>query len=223
MASRPIKAIEILACAAQERTPVKLHIGMDMLTVISSAQNTFFRGVSLTSLPTIFTANRWGEINPEWPSEPIERFIPGPGSGTFDFFVDAIFDGDADPLLAAANTAYIQDPEHIARSVGTNLNSIGFVGYAFYKKYHKTLRAVAIDLIKPTPLAAVRGEYVLARNLFIYSDVARIREKPQVKAFLTFLLQHVNEEIKKVGFFALPDEHLDNSKHTFLKAIGIEP
>ncbi len=223
MASRPIKAHETLACAAQGRTPVEFHIGTDMLTLVTSSEKAFFSGASMNDLQLLFTANQWGEVNPEWPNEPIRRFIPGPGSGTFDFFVDTIFDGDADAILAAANTEQNGDPNTIAQSVGNEINSLGIVGYAFYKKYQKTLRTVAIDLVKPSPTSAARGDYVLARNLFVYSDVALIRDKPQVRGFLTFLLNHVSQEIEKVGYFALPAEYLDESKRAFLEAMGIEP
>ena len=125
--------------------------------------------------------------------------------------------------MAAANTEMDRDPEIIAQSVGNGINSVGIVGYAFYKKYEQTLKTVAIDQVKPSPIAVARGDYVLTRKLIVYSDTALIRDKPQVKAFLTFLLNHVSQEIEKVGFFALPEETLDDSKYALLEAMGIEP
>ena len=43
------------------------------------------------------------------------------------------------------------------------------------------------------------GTYPLARPLFIYSDAAIMKEKPQVAAFINFFLTYVNEEIRDVG------------------------
>lgn len=223
LASRAIKGHETLACAAQGLTPVELVIGMDMLTIITNIENDFLEGVTRDQLKAIFTANRWVEVNKAWPDDPIERFIPGPETGSsFDFFVDTIFDGEADALLAAANTAKERDPGTIAQSVGSGRNRIGIVGYAFFQKYEKSLATVPIDGIKPSRTTAENGEYPLTRALFVYSDISRIRDSEQVRAFLSFLLNYVGEEIEKVGFFRPTKEVLDNSKRIFLDALGIE-
>ncbi|MBN1922979.1 MAG: hypothetical protein JW892_17155 [Anaerolineae bacterium] len=42
-------------------------------------------------------------MNPAWPSEPVLRFIPGTDSGTFDYFVEEVFDNDKTPLLSSQN------------------------------------------------------------------------------------------------------------------------
>lgn len=220
LASRPIKGHEMLACEDRGRTPVEFVIGVDMLTIVANIENDFFRGVNLADLKTVFTANRWSEVNEEWPDDPIERYVPEPGHGSFDFFVNAIFDGDADELLIAANTVKERDPESIAQSVGSGLNRIGVVGYAFYKKYEENLTTIAVDLVKPSRLAAERGDYPLTRALFVYSDSARIRDKEQVRAFLSFLLNYVSEEIEKVGYFKASQDILDNSKLVFFRCNG---
>lgn len=222
MASRPIKAHETLACATQGRTPVEFIIGTDMLTIVVNKGNAFVRSAFVTDLREIFTANRWNEVKPEWPGEPIARFIPSPGSGTLDFFIETIFDGKTNALLTAANTLQEREPDAIAQSVGRDINHIGILGYAFYKKYANSLKTVAIDKVRPSPRTAARGDYILTRNLYVYSDVALIRDKLQVKAFLTFLLNHVSEEIGEVGYIALPAEFLDDSKHALLEAMGVE-
>jgi ABC-type phosphate transport system substrate-binding protein len=35
-------------------------------------------------------AERWSDVRPDWPAEPIQRFSPGTDSGTFDYFVEAV-------------------------------------------------------------------------------------------------------------------------------------
>ena len=156
------------------------------------------------------------------PTIRLSRYVPEPGHGSFDFFVDAIFEGDADALLIAANTIKERDPDNIAQSVGSGLNRIGLVGYAFFQKYEESLSAVAIDEMTPSRMAAESGEYPLTRALFLYSDSSRIRENEQVRAFLSFLLNYVGEEIEKVGYFRPSREILDNSKLIFLDALGVE-
>jgi phosphate transport system permease protein len=44
------------------------------------------------------TAETWAEVNPEWPNEPIQRFIPGADSGTLDFFTETVFTGELQDL-----------------------------------------------------------------------------------------------------------------------------
>jgi len=222
LASRAIKGHETLACAARGLTPVELVIGMDMLTIITNIENDFLDGVTRDKLKAIFTANRWVDVNKAWPDDPIERYIPEPDMGSFDFFVDTIFGGEADALLVAANTAKERDPDTIAQSVGSGRNRLGIVGYAFFKKYEKSLATVAIDGINPSRTTAESGEYPLTRELFVYSDISRIRDSEPVRAFLSFLLNYVGEEIEKTGYFRPTKEVLDNSKRTFLDALGIE-
>lgn len=222
VASRPIKPHETLACITKGLTPVEFNIGTDILAVVTNVENDFFDGASRQDLQKIFTANRWDQIDEMWPDEPIHRFIPTPGRGSFDFFVDAVFDGDGDALLAAANTAKERNPESIAKSVSNDLSTIGVVSYAFYKKYEDSLKTIAIDEVEPSPTAVERGDYLLTRSLFVYSDSTLMREKHQVRAFLSFLLNYVGEEIEQIGYFPLSDPILDESKLAFLEALGIE-
>ena len=223
MASRPIKAYETLACATKGLTPVALTIGHDALTVVANLENNFIDDVTEKQLQTIFTVNQWSEVNDAWPQDAIQRFIPSPGSGTLNYFVDTIFNGEEDELLVAAQTAKERDPETIAQAVGNAVNGIGIIGYAFYKKSQHTLKPVSIKQVKPARETVENGDYLLTRDLLVYSDTALIRDKPQVRAFLTFLLNHVGQEIEQVGYFPLSIETLDNSKLELLGAMGIEP
>ena len=223
MASRPIKAHETLACATKGRSPVALTIGHDALTVVANLENGFIDDVTEEQLQTMFTVNRWSEVNDAWPQEAIQRFIPPPGSGTLNFFVDTVFNGEEEELLVAAQTAKERDPETIAQAVGNVINGIGLIGYAFYKKNQHTLKTVSIEQVNPSIETVKSGAYLLIRDLMIYSDLALIRDKPQVRAFLTFLLNHVSQEIEHLGYFPLSTGVLDDSKLELLTAMGIEP
>jgi phosphate transport system permease protein len=65
------------------------------MTVVVSQQNEFLTGVTREQLRQIFiVAERWSEVDPNWPDTPILRFIPGEDSGTLDFFVAQVF-GDS--------------------------------------------------------------------------------------------------------------------------------
>ena len=99
-ASRAIKDSEIESCNAIGRSPIEFRVGTDALAVVVSQENDFLTDVSLEELALIFgSATNWSDVNAEWPDEPIQRFIPGTDSGTFDYFTEVIF--EEDPEAAA--------------------------------------------------------------------------------------------------------------------------
>lgn len=98
-ASRPINRSEIEACEDKKRTPVEFQVGTDALAVVVSSDNTFLENVTKDELRQIFTnAETWSEVNPAWPNEPIERFMPGADSGTLDFFAETVFNRQLEEL-----------------------------------------------------------------------------------------------------------------------------
>jgi ABC-type phosphate transport system substrate-binding protein len=101
-ASRPIKAEERARCTASNRAVIPFPVAVDALAIVVSRDNTFLQEASIAELQQIFAyAGRWSDVNPAWPNEPIQRAIPGAQSGTFDYFVEAVIDGQALETLAA--------------------------------------------------------------------------------------------------------------------------
>ncbi len=219
MASRTIRAHEIEACEAIGLQPVELNVGLDALTVVANIHNQFVDDILEEDLQLIFSANRWSDVNETWPDRLIERIIPALGTGTFDFFVDLIFDGEAESILSAANTTMEKDHKFIAREVGMEVDSIGLVGHAYYKRHKASLRAVPIDGIIPSRETVESADYILTRPFLLYADAAVIRQKPQVRAFLAFLLNRIGAEIEKVGYFSTSAPMLNGSKALLLEVI----
>jgi phosphate transport system permease protein len=94
-ASRPMTPAEIAACRKAKRTPLEFRIGNDALAIVVSQKNSFLQNVTQAQLAQIFTsAERWSDVDPAWPNEPIVRFVPGEQSGTLDHFVDSVLDVD---------------------------------------------------------------------------------------------------------------------------------
>jgi phosphate transport system permease protein len=48
-------------------------------------------------------------VNPEWPDEGINRFIPGPDSGTMNFFIDEVYDVTLEELPKEALVGILQN------------------------------------------------------------------------------------------------------------------
>jgi len=219
-ASRGIKDEEKANCQAIGREPVEFRIGTDGLAVVVSKANTFLTNATKEDLGKIFTAEKWSDVNASWPAEPIQRFIPGTDSGTFDYFVEVVFAKDKTPLLNAPNTQLSEDDNVLVQGVEGGPYAIGFFGYAYYEENRDKLNVLSIEGVTPDAATVEGGTYPLARPLFLYSTAKIMQEKPQVASFINYYLTHVDEEISSVGYFPASTEALDASKQAWLDAMG---
>ena len=217
-ASRPIRDSEIDTCALINREPVEFRVGTDALAVVVSVDNDFAEDVTLEELAVLFsTAGTWSDVRADWPDERVLRFSPGTDSGTFDYFVEAIFDTAEEPLLAAANLQLSEDDNILVQGVQGSPYAIGYFGYAYFAENEDVLQALTVEGVTPTAESVDDGSYPLARPLFIYSDAAIMQTKPQVAAFINYYLTHVNEEVRDVGYFPA-GEALERAKQAWLDA-----
>ena len=222
-ASRPIKPTEVENCRKIGREPVEFRVGTDALAVVVSKTNDFVDTLTLEELALAFsTARTWKEVRAEWPEKPILRFSPGTDSGTFDFFVEHVFNKDETPLLNAANLNLSEDDNVLVQGVSGSPYGIGYFGFAYYLHNQDKLRAVPIEGVEPTAKTAESGTYPLARPLLIYSAPSIMQARPQVAAFINFYLTRVNEEIQDVGYFPASREALNQAKANWLKAMDME-
>ena len=98
-ASRPIRKPEVALCDKLGRDPIEFRVGTDALAIVVSQENDFLTAVTTEQLRQIFTtAETWSDVDPDWPDEPIQRFIPGADSGTLDFFAETVFDQELTDL-----------------------------------------------------------------------------------------------------------------------------
>ena len=217
-ASRPIKDSERESCAAIGRDPIEFRVGADALAVTVSAANDFVTDVTLAELAQIFsTAETWSDVRAEWPDAVIQRFIPGTDSGTFDYFVEEVFDEDEEPILSA-NPQLSEDDNVLVQGITGSPNAIGFFGYAYFVENKDTLNILSIEGIEANARTTDDGSYPLARPLFIYSDAGIMAEKSEVNAFINFYLTNVNDEVIDVGYFPASVAALDAAKIAFLEA-----
>lgn len=210
-ASRPIRQEEEDACAANNRKPLGFYIGVDALAVVVSAENTFADNLTMEQLAGIFTGQlaTWADVNPDWPAEPIQLFSPGTDSGTFDFFVEAVFDKDETPILNAPGIQLSEDDNVLVQGVLGSPYALGYFGYAYFQENSDTLRTLSLEGIAPTEESAESSTYPLSRPLYIYSDPGILAEKPQVAAFINYYLTHVESQLGteegQIGYFPVSD------------------
>jgi phosphate transport system substrate-binding protein len=219
-ASRAIKDSEVESCKAIGRTPIEFRVGTDALSVVVSKENTFATDATTEELALIFgTATNWSDVRPEWPAEPILRFIPGTDSGTFDYFVEHVYDSDETTILAAANTQLSEDDNVLVQGIEGSPYAIGFFGYAYYAENADKLNVLSVDGVAPSQATVDDNSYPLSRPLFLYSDASILKEKPQAAAFIYFFLTQVNNEIGDVGYFPANPNILDAGVSAWKEAI----
>jgi phosphate transport system substrate-binding protein len=218
-ASRPIKDSEVESCRAIGREPVEFRVGTDALAVVVSAENDFLSDLTMEQLAQVFsTAETWADVDPSWPAEPILRYIPGTDSGTFDYFVEAVFDEAQEPILGASNLELSEDDNVLVQGVLGSPYAVAFFGYAYYAENQDVLNILAINSVAASAENVDNATYPLARPLFIYSTAGIMQERPQVAAFINFYLSNVNEEVADVGYFPASDEALQRSVQKWLDA-----
>jgi phosphate transport system substrate-binding protein len=218
-ASRPINDSEVEACAAINRTPLEFRVGTDALAVVVNPDNDWASDLTLEQLALAFsTAETWADVDPSWPAEPIQRYSPGTDSGTFDYFVEVIFDEDEAPILDASNLQLSEDDNVLVQGVEGSPYAIGYFGYAYYQENRELLKILSIDGVVPSADTVDDNSYPLSRPLFIYSDASVMAEKPQVASFVNFFLSRVNEVIGEVGYFPASQEALSQAAQTWLES-----
>jgi phosphate transport system substrate-binding protein len=220
-ASRAIEEDEVAACAAIGRTPVEFRVGTDALAVVVNPANDFVTDLTLEHLALAFsTAETWADVDPSFPDEPIARYSPGTDSGTFDYFVEAVFDEDSAPILASTGTQFSEDDNVLVQGVEGDPYAIGYFGYAYYLANADLLKIISIEGVAPTAETAEDGSYPLSRPLYIYSDATVMQAKPQVADFINFYLTYVNEEITDVGYFPASEDALNVAREAWTTALG---
>ncbi|RRR72965.1 MAG: PstS family phosphate ABC transporter substrate-binding protein [Candidatus Viridilinea halotolerans] len=224
-ASRMINEEEISACRAQGREPVGFQVGIDALAVVVNPANRFVDALNYAQLAAIFSgqAQTWADLDPTFPAEPIAIYSPGVDSGTFDYFVEAILDGESSQLLDLPGALLSEDDLELVQGIEENANAIGYFGFAYYFAESERLRAVPIDggsgSVVPGADSVADGSYPLARPLFLYTSPNVLRDHPAAAAFLSYYLQHVDEVIAEVGYFPVSSAVTASSQQALVQAL----
>ncbi|HEX2258954.1 MAG TPA: substrate-binding domain-containing protein, partial [Actinomycetota bacterium] len=163
----------------------------------------------------------WKDVRPGYPDRPLTLFGPGTDSGTFDYFTDVI-NGEE----GASRTDYTpsEDDNVLVQGVEGDEGALAYFGYAYYKENTDKLNLVGVDsgegCVTPSDRTVQNGTYKpLSRPLFVYAKKASIG-RPEVRAFLGFYLDNVNDIVGDVGYTPLSGETLMGEREEFNEAAG---
>lgn len=214
--ARPMTESERATCQSQGIEPVSFEIGTDAVAIVVSRQNDFLNRVTLPMLADIFTQEKWSDINPNFPDEPIERFPIGPRA-SMDLVVNEVLEGNPSLLLNASNTTLYWYEQPMIQRLSNNQYGISFLSYPVLKEATNSVRSIVVEGMTPESVELANRNYPFERSLYIYVDRQQLKTKTVINSFVNFYLSHVNDEIKDAGLFPLSTEELDLSKTKFLQ------
>jgi phosphate transport system substrate-binding protein len=237
-ASRPIKDEEAQICADNGIEYVELRIAIDGLTVLTSPDNDAVSCVSKTDLYALLGPESegfasWSDANDlaaelgdtqaaPYPDAQLDVFAPGEESGTYDSFIELVFDKIADGrgVDSEARADYNASPNDnvIVQGLAGSSASLGWVGYAFYVENQDTLKALEVansdgECIAPTDETIASNEFPLARDLFIYVNQAKLAENAALESFVDYYLSDEGiAAVPQAGYVSLADADLEATR-----------
>lgn len=228
-ASRPILKQEMEACAQTGVKYYELPIAFDALTVVVNPKNTFVKQLTVDQLKKMWEpaaqgkVTTWKQVDASFPDAPLKLFGAGSDSGTFDYFTEAIV-GKA--KSSRGDYTASEDDNVLVQGVSRDVNGIGYFGYAYYEENKGKLKAVPIvnkngKPVTPGAAAVLDGSYnPLSRPIFIYVNEKSL-DKPEVKEFVAYYLQHGARLAAEVKYVPLPAKaYTTAAEHLAKKKLG---
>lgn len=214
-ASRAITDEEAATCETNGITFVELKVGIDGLSVITSATNSDVTCLSFGDLYALIgpesqgfetwdaaddlaaeLGSDFGEIHAPYPSAPLEITGPGEESGTFDSFVELVMADPAEARGADETTRpdyqASADDNVIIENISGSDSSLGWVGYAFADENADRVKLLEVDggdgCVAPTPETIASNEYPISRDLYIYVNADNAAANEALAAFVDYYL-----------------------------------
>ncbi|MFO7263349.1 MAG: PstS family phosphate ABC transporter substrate-binding protein, partial [Bacillota bacterium] len=217
-ASRPIKEEELAMAEQNGIEFIELQVAIDGLSVVVNPANDFVDYLTVEELKKIWEPNStvkyWSDVRPEWPQEEIKLYGPGPDSGTFDYFTEAVV---GESGASRADYTASEDDNVLVTGVAGDKYSLGYFGYAYYEANKDKIKAVPIDggngPVEPTVENINQGAYTpLSRPVYIYVNKEYYDTRPELQTFVQYYMDIVNDIAQEVGFVPLPEDVLAEQK-----------
>lgn len=215
-ASRPIKDKEKDACRAKGIKYIEIPVAIDALTVVVNKGNTWANNLTTDELKKIWEPGspikNWSQVRSGFPNAPIKLFGPGPDSGTFDYFTEAIVKKER-----ASRKDYTpsEDDNVLVQGVSRDKNALGYFGFAYYEANRNRLKAVKVNGVDPSKQHVLDGTYrPLSRKIYIYVN-ADAAKRPEVKSFVEYYLNNGPRLVEKVKYVPLKAQEYKDAMSRF--------
>jgi len=225
-ASRKIKDSELAACTDTGVTDiVEVRIGYDGIVFASGIDGNHFEftpadwykalaaEVVVDGALVPNTVETWDQINPAFPNQPIQAFIPGTKHGTREVFEEKVILAGCEEIGAVEEIAALNGGDEDAaeatcmairtdgRSVDidgdytetlariqADVNGIGVFGLAFYENNTDKLQVATMSGVVPSTQTISSGDYPVSRPLYFYIKAAHIGVIPGLQEFADFFV-----------------------------------
>ena len=224
-ASRQIKDEEAAACKAKGVEYVEFQVANDALTVVVNKDNDWVTCLRTEQLKKIWgpgsKVKNWNDVDPSFADQKLSLFGPGTDSGTFDYFTGEI---NGEEGASRSDYSASEDDNTIVTGVAGEKGGLGYFGFSYFEENQDKLKAVEIDAgdgcVAPSVENAQDGTYKpLSRPLFIYAKKAALA-RPEVEAFLAYILDNESAIAEAAQFVPLTDEQLTKAKDDLESAVG---
>lgn len=211
-ASRPIEAPEIEACKKAGVEYIEIPIAYDGISIVVNKKgNTWAKDITSEELKKIWEPSaegkitKWSQVRSSWPDRPLDLYGPGTESGTYEFFNGEIV-GNKEEVNRQSDVEMSEDDNVLVQGVSGDANALGYFGYSYYENNLDTLRALAVDGVKPTQDTIRSGEYLLSRPLFIYVSTDALKNNKAVEPFVNFYVspQNLDRLVKAAKYVTMP-------------------
>ncbi|QCS41909.1 PstS family phosphate ABC transporter substrate-binding protein [Natrinema versiforme] len=215
-ASRAIADAETEQCGSNDVTPLEFTVATDALTVVVNPDADWIDCLTVEQLQEIWQADgaqRWSDINEDWPDEEVELYGAATTSGTFDYFKEAVL---GEELNHRSDYYATERDRTIVQGVQGSEAAMGYFGFSYYSENPNSIKAVSIDdgngCVEPSIETAKSGEYTpLSRPLYIYVAKESLAE-PAVRDFVRFYMeQAATDLVSEVGYVPITDQQRDDN------------
>jgi phosphate transport system substrate-binding protein len=213
-ASRPIDpAEEVPVCKENGVEYIEIPIAYDGISVVVNKQgNDWAKDITSKELKTIWEPSaegkitQWSQVRSDWPDKPLNLYGPGTESGTYEYFNETIV-ANEEEVSRQSDVEMSEDDNVLVQGVSGDANALGYFGYSYYENNLDTLRALAVDGVKPTKDSIRSREYLLSRPLFIYVSTEALKNNKAVKAFVDFYVapENLDRLVKAAKYVTMPD------------------
>src|ERR671919_1217517 len=212
-ASRPIDvAEEVPVCEENGVEYIEIPVAYDGISVVVNKQgNDWAKDITSEELKKIWEPaaegkiTKWSQVRSDWPDRPLNLYGPGTESGTYEFFNETIV-ANEEEVSRQSDVEMSEDDNVLVQGVSGDANALGYFGFSYYENNLDTLRALAVDGVKPGEDSIRSGEYLLSRPLFIYVSTDALKNNEAVKPFVDFYVapENLDRLVKAAKYVTMP-------------------
>ena len=224
-ASRPIDADkEVPACAKQGVKYSEVQVANDGIAVVTN-KDLGIDCMTTAQLKALWNSaskvSRYKQLDASFADQKVALFGAGTDSGTFDFFTEAINGEKGDTRKDYSPT---EDDNVTVQGVSGDKGGLGYFGFSYYEDNVDKLALVKVDpgsgCVAPSKQTIQDGSYKpLSRPLFMYLSAAALA-RPEVKAFMDYVLDNENAIAETSKIVPSTDEQLTKAKSALTTAEG---